>query len=271
MSAYIEYVIVDNYVMTYLISQLTAGIMRIRLNRLRIHAACVVGTVCAVFYPFVRSVFWTMIFKLAVYAVLSIILFVRKPKWILCSLTFLAVTAGMGGVIIMIGLATSETEIGMSLTLGELPLFVLILPPLVFYKIFKFAAVKINRRRDSAAYEYSFGFRYHGETINANGYLDTGNKLYDKKTGLPVVLISLDKIITSLTAQEINDISECGGKNKLKFFTPAGSGEIKLIKPDNFRLYLRNGKNIFIDVMLGIVPGKIRGGYDAILSPAVIA
>ena len=68
---YIEFVIVDNFVLTLLAGSAAARLCHKRVNIWRLIAAAAVGTVVAVFYPFLRSSAAEFAVKLALWCVLS--------------------------------------------------------------------------------------------------------------------------------------------------------------------------------------------------------
>ncbi len=270
MSVYIEYVIADNYVMTYIIARTSCRILKNSLSKLRLHMACAVGTVGAICYPFVRSIYLTVAFKSVLWMIMSLILFAKKRKFFACAVVFLGVTAGFAGAIIMIGLA-SDGYAGKEyfFSFGDLPISVIVVPSLIAYTILKKIVISVNRNRDLKNLEYDAEFSIGSDNYRVKGLLDTGNRLYDSNSGLPIVVVSLCTVFASLSPQKIN---ECLGSNGggMSFYTVGGKSGMAVVKPDFFRLYLRDGKNIFIDVMLGVIPGRLNGGYGAILSPAVI-
>jgi len=269
MSVYIEYVIIDNYTITYLISKLTYRILRKKVKKLRLHFASIVGTIGALIYPFINSTILIVLFRIILWLILSLILFFNKEKIIYGGVVFLLVTALFGGIIIMLSMFSKDINYNYYLSLNDLPVSFLILPPLIVYKIIKLVIHKTSYRRDALLTEYDVEFGFCNNSFKLKGFLDTGNRLIDYKSGLPIVVISLKSIIYALDVKQIIDLIS-DNDSTMEYFTVGGKSKMTLVKPDFFRLYFSDGQNIFIDVMLGVVPDKLAGDYEVILSPAII-
>ena len=108
--------------------------------------------------------------------------------------------------------------------------------------------------------------------------MDTGNRLYDVKSGLPVVILSAKSIVKKLSDSQVQSLvlgrGETLQKNAryLQISTVGGSNKILLLKPDEFRLYFEDGSNIIYDVAVGLTfsPLKDSEQYDAILHPSLM-
>ena len=91
MRVYIEFVIIDNMVVTSLAACLSYGFTGTRVRKIRVAVAAVAGTVVSVFYPF-----WSMptpliiLAKLFVGVVLSAVLYAGVSNVISGMLTFFA-------------------------------------------------------------------------------------------------------------------------------------------------------------------------------------
>ena len=96
MTIYIENVIIDNFAMTYLISDLSYKIGGMRGSKTRCVCASAAGTAVAVFYPFIYDGIALFAVRAGLFAVMSLILYAGKRKKTL-PLIFLAVTAAVGG------------------------------------------------------------------------------------------------------------------------------------------------------------------------------
>jgi len=269
MSVYIEYVVADNYLMTYLIAKLACASLKISVTKKRLHLACVIGTLGAVCYPFVKSIILTVLFKVALWLVLSIILFYKKPRFFVSSLVFLLVTATVAGIVLMLTLSSAgQAKYEYFLSIYGVPAAIIVLPALFALWVLKKLVLKINRVIDARHLEYDAQFGYCGAVGSVRCFLDTGNRLIDERSGLPIVVMGADKFFATLSIEALNRYIQEG--RQLIYSAVGGTAKMTLIKPEYFRLYSERGENIFIDVMIGIVMGKLHGGYDAILPPSVI-
>ena len=112
---YIEFVIADNFLLTYLAGATAARICHKRLRVWRLVLASAVGTAVAVFYPFMRVGFvLQFVIKLSLGAALCVIMFAKTPKPITSSLLFFGCTFAYGGACYAIGLMFygNSSEIG---------------------------------------------------------------------------------------------------------------------------------------------------------------
>ena len=71
MDVYIEYVIIDNFVITFMIAALTYKLMLKHVAKLRSAIAAVVGTAIAIAYPFVYNDVLVIVIKLGLWVALS--------------------------------------------------------------------------------------------------------------------------------------------------------------------------------------------------------
>ena len=108
--------------------------------------------------------------------------------------------------------------------------------------------------------------------------MDTGNRLYDERAGLPVVVIGIKSLlgvldneqVVALSAGRIEAVQR--GARYFEVSTAAKKGKILLLKPDFFKLYSDKGEHILYDVTVGVsfAPLGESTEYDAILHPAII-
>lgn len=279
MSVYIEFVVLDNLILTYALASLTYRIVLRRGSFPRAAAASVVGTAVAVCYPFVRGNAALLAIKLGLWAALSLILFAGKGKMLLCSVTFLALTFAFGGVIFALGLAAAgSADAAMRADMARFPVSAVAAGGAIAVAAARRLSVRMHKLRDSAGAVYDFGVAVMGHELRLRGLMDTGNRLYDGKTGLPVIIVSIKSLMGAFTDDQLAAIA-CGkgesvqrGARYMEFSTAGGKGRVLLLRPDETVLYSPRGANIFNDVMMGVSFSPIRDAtdYDAILHPALI-
>lgn len=279
MDVYIEYVVLDNFTITFLIAALTYKIMLKRVAKLRSVIAATVGTGVAVAYPFVYSNVLVFLVKLGLWLVLSLILFCGKRKFLLCSVAFLAVTFLFGGVTFGINyFVCGDVYSAMRVSSFEFPISVILLGVCVCYFLAKKLAVAIHRRKDVIGAIYGFSVTLFGKTLELRGLMDTGNRLYDERSGLPIVIIGIKRLMALLDGEQLialavgNGESLQHGARYIEISTATKSGKILLVKPELFVLYSDKGEHILYDVTVGVsfAPISDTVEYDAILHPALI-
>lgn len=280
MSAYIEYVILDNFVVTYMLAALTYRILLKRVPKLRAAAAATVGTAVAVCYPFVESDVWVVIIKLSLWLALSLILFAGGQKFILCSLTFLGLTFLFGGAMFGIGFFISgDASEAMRVNMLDFPISAVVIGVFFCYLAVRKIAVRFHRIKDLGGVIYDFSLSVLGNTMNFRGLMDTGNRLYDKVSGLPVIILSAKSLMGNVTDEQFRIMFSGRGDTLQKdahymdiSTVAGGKSKILLLHPDAFVLYSRDKANILYDVMVGVSfsPLKDAIGYDAILHPSLM-
>ena len=279
MDVYIEYVIIDNFVITFMISALTYKLMLKRVAKLRSAIAAIVGTAIAIAYPFVYNDVLVIVIKLGLWIALSLILFAGKPRLLLCSLTFLAITFLFGGAMFGINyLASGDAYSAMRVNTFDFPISVVIVGTFLCYCFVKKIAISIHKRHDICGSIYKFSVGLFGKTLELSGLMDTGNRLYDERAGLPVVVIGIKSLlgvldneqIVALSAGRIEAVQR--GARYFEVSTAAKKGKILLLKPDFFKLYSDKGEHILYDVTVGVSFAQLGESteYDAILHPAII-
>lgn len=277
MNVYIEYVIIDNLVITALICVLSCRILKMRPDKLKTSLAAVTGTAAAVTYPFLRMHFlWLLLIKAGLFAILSIILFYKKVRLYKGASVFLMVTALFGGFIFMIAyIALGDAQAALLLPAYDFPFGVILLLPVGAYYLLKGFISGIAKRRAEADFSFQFDITVMGKTVSATGFLDSGNLLCDEKTGLPVIVAGALLTTGLLTENQFELILRgrgeqvCKGARYLKFNTISREERILAVPAENFKLYLGEDGNILKEVMLGLSFKRLGTGCDALLSPLV--
>ena len=175
----------------------------------------------------------------------------------------------VAGVILMLSLAVEgSVKYEHYFIINEVPVGIIVFTALILLGVAKKIILKINRYRDLSGLEYYAEFEYCGVLGRLRCFLDTGNRLYDERNGLPIVVVSANKFFATISLEGLNTYLKEG--REMFYSAVCGKSKMTLIKPDFFRLYSSRGENILIDVMIGIVFGKLNGEHDAILPLSVI-
>lgn len=280
MSAYIEYVILDNFCITFSLGYLTNKLAMHRVNFLRCLLAAFVGTAVAVCYPFIKGDGLLLATKFVLWLLLCVLLFGGKQRFVFCSLMFLILTFVFGGCVLMVALAAGDSlESVMRINLSEFPIGALLFCCLMCVTVIRGLIVKLYAKRDISKVIYDFKLKLFGKELLCKGLMDTGNRLYDHKNKLPVVVFSAKSLVGVLSDEQFSVLFSGGGESLQKgarymqIETVAGGvNKILLVKPDEFVLYLGHRKNILCDVMIGVAftPMGDGGDFDAILHPSLI-
>jgi hypothetical protein len=111
----------------------------------------------------------------------------------------------------------------------------------------------------------------NGKKIALTGFVDTGNRLVDTQTNLPVIIIRLSALKKALSTQMRADLifaTNASGQfekiKKIRYATVSGTNFMTVFKPT---MFCANGKKI--DCMVGIICAE-NMNYDALLCSACL-
>ena len=278
MYVYIEYVIIDNLVITALIALASYSVLRVKLSKKRIAAASILGTIVAIFYPFMRFRFaFLLLIRVALAAILSFILFYKKSKLIKSAIVFLLVTATVGGLIFMVGFVISGDAVTALINpIAQFPIGLIFIIPLSIYFPIKKLTISIAKSRQKKEFNYAFEISVFDKTLSGTAFLDSGNMLFDDQSGLAVVVASERLCLKILSPQQIvklaqgNEKQICTSARFITVNTIAGTNKLLLIKPQKFKLYTADKQNIIKDIMLALSFKNLGDNTDILLSPLVL-
>ncbi|MBQ7351673.1 MAG: sigma-E processing peptidase SpoIIGA [Clostridia bacterium] len=180
MEIIIEYVILDNYVMNYLIIRMIESTIGRKIQSIRKHLLCVFGVIFAILLPFLSNYNFLMItYKVLVSVIL--VLFLKKYKsikdYILYYFLFVTYTFLLGGgcLAIIYFLNIEYTASSIILYSLDFPLggFVLLLGLLV--KLL-FVSIKIIKNKfKTSCYKYEVLLNDDGWSCKCTALFDSGN------------------------------------------------------------------------------------------------
>ena len=104
------------------------------------------------------------------------------------------------------------------------------------------------------------------DTAKLSALIDSGNRLYDKRTGKPVSVLS---------RAVADDLMERGffkmrGAHYQKYTTIEGGGKILVFQIDKLVIYCGEKRNIIDNAMIGVSPAGGYGETDLILHAALV-
>ena len=267
MVVYIEYVVIDNTVITYCIAMLAYRLAGIRPRRWRAAVASVVGTAAALCYPLLGAAWAIWLLKLGLAVVLACILFV-PGRVVRGGLFFLLSTAVFGGVTFLVGYLLTGSATKALVQPLDIPLAVPLLAGWGTYVLGRKLTAVVRRRRQTQTVRLSVTRR--GRTVDCEAIVDTGNTVLDGD-GLPVVVFTARVTAKILDDSEFTAVllgrEPAGGK----YITAAGAGgkqKILTVPDAEIALYIGADKNIVKDVTPGL--SLLRSPYGAILPSAAV-
>ena len=203
MEVYVEYVILDNFCVDYVLLALVAKVLGVKVRWWKMLIACVLGTVCAIVIPlFVLPVYVSIPLKLFVGAVLSLVVLWGQPHSVkFVGFVFLMVfTFALGGMTIaFIYLLTKNPVSSFAVSYGGgLPVGLLVLA--VFFAMQGVLCLTkyLKERKKIGPFLRDIIFEVGGKRFEICGYMDSGNRLEDPLTGLPVVVVSKKVLVKKI-------------------------------------------------------------------------
>ena len=258
MTVYIEYVLIDNFVIDFLLLKTSFLIAGKKLSKLRLVICSLLGAVFALLYPLIVSselVITVVKILFGLFLAFSSGKFANLKEYITFTSIFLGLTFFVGGAIIgtfsLLGLnCFAEYSIGL-----------MILPVYMVIKAITRIIRIIYRKKDVYGFTAKFKIFFGERSIMLNGFFDTGNSLYDDLS--PVIVVSKRAIMPVITPNLLKN------SKKITIETATGKESKFLLKPDRILIYYGQDMNIFYNVSVCVID-KIFNGYDAVLHPALM-
>lgn len=271
---YIEFVIVDNFLLTYLAGAAAARLCHNRVPKWRIIVAAILGTAAAVFYPFMNiGRAGSAAVKLALGAALCAVMFARTVKPLLSSALFFGCTFAFGGSSYALGLILYGEGGAATAFSVKYPLFLTLGCGCAVYAVVRIIWKRLSKATARAPYEYDTDVEIFGATLRFSAFLDTGNCVCDGKTGLPVVITGADVFTRKLTgAAAAEFLRGVDSLRSITVKTAAGEARVRVVEPDKITVY-SHGQPHRIEALIGLVGADKRFGaaHEMLLNPIAVA
>lgn len=259
MTVYIEYVLIDNLVIDFLLLKATFALTNIDVKQGRLFVCAFLGALIALIYPLIQVKIISTLIKILSGFLLTLLAtkYNSKKSYAISTLIFFIFTFLTGGAIMGIySILGIEYSTEYSVALMFIPVYFVLR---AMTSIMKF----IYRRKDVVAFTFNISLTAYGKTVYGKGFLDTGNGLYD---GDRPCIVCGKKFF-------LNFIGDNFYKTKLKKITVntvSGQTENFAILLEELKIYISGSPNIFNNVTLLVASGSVGEGYDVILHPALL-
>ncbi len=260
MTVYIEYVIIDNFVIDYLLLKATYAITGMPVKRWRLFICSFLGAGIALIFPFIKThALITVILKICSGLLITLLSANYKTlnSYIVNSAIFFGYTFLLGGAIVgmynILGLNYSS----------ELSIALMVAPVYALMRALTALIKHIYRRKSIACLTYQVKMGVMGKEVSATGFMDTGNGLFDGDS--PVIVCDKRFFASIVDARLLKTTIK-----KLTVRTVTGETTYPSIKLDYLRIYILDEPNIFNNVTLCVSAGSVGEGYDLILHPALL-
>lgn len=264
MTVYIEYVLIDNFVIDWLILKAALNTAGLTAAKKRLFLSSAIGAAVALVYPALKihPVILALIkISAGFIMVLLSAKFNRIKHFVIVTALFFAYTALLGGAITAV---CSVFNVNSS---SEICTAVMIVPAYILIKSARETVRYIYRRKETVAFIYEADITAGGVTVSVNGFMDTGNGLYDGDS--PVIVCSLSVAQKFLSGGKILSVKKIpvGTVNGKKFLPAFAAEKVIVYKKE------KSGKTLVAtsdNVTLCVAKEGFSCGYEAILPPAII-
>ncbi len=251
MQVYIEYAFLDNFIIDFILLKLSLKCAKVKTNLLRLIISATVGSVLTILLSLLN---FNKIFTLLLKILLGLLItflggsYVKIKDYLFGTLYFFLFTFLSGGVIIaLFNLADIDYENYFILNYNSIiPIGVTFLIVYISSKGFTYIIEKLISNLEKEEFFRRCEITINGVKIKANGYIDSGNRLYDNLTGLPVIMAS--KLFIKKLYE--NKALPSSYRN-LKIETVSGETTIKIFNIEKLVIYKGLKMNIYNNVIIG--------------------
>lgn len=251
MQVYIEYAFIDNFIIDFLLIKISTKCAKIKTSFFKILIASFIGTVIAIALPlFNIDNFFILPIKITLGFLIIYIggSYVKLVDYFISSFYFFIFTFLSGGAIIaLFNLANIDYESYFILNYNSfIPIGITFLMVYLVTKSLIWLVEKLVKGLETETFRRKCEVYINNKKILADGFIDTGNKLYDNLTGLPVIVAS---------KTFIKKLAEKGALpntyRKLNIETVNGESTIKIFYIDKLLIYKGVNLNIYNNVLIG--------------------
>ena len=259
MIVYIEYVLIDNLVISYLLLKATFVLTGNKVSKGRLFLSSIFGTGMAFIYPLISNQIISFAIKILTAIVMILLGFSTKAirSYYIALITFLALTFMTGGAI------TALTNLFSIDESNEILIAVVVLPAYILIKALTELVKYFYRRKRIENYTCPCELKIKDQVLTVKGFVDTGNNLYDGDK--PVVICDIN-----LAKELIFSLVPLPKIKELEFRTVSGIDKMKAVDLDEIKIFYSKDMHINNNVTLGISRNGVGEGYDIILHPALV-
>ncbi len=270
MSVYIEYAFIDNIIINYILLQTATRLAHVKSKFFLRGVSALVGTLVAICIPLFNLLeIYLILIKISLAFLMVYICgsFINVKRYLLTVFLFVTLTFLSGGFIIALFLLLGiDYENYFILHYDSLmPVGVTVLVIYVTNKALIKLGKALVKERNLRPFLRNCILVINDKKFKIKGFFDSGNSLYDARSGLPIVVCS-----TSLYKK----IKESGIKksvSKMAFDTVSGTADMELFVIDKLLIYNGVTVNIFNNVLLGVSNfGFNSTDYELLLHPELM-
>ena len=269
MTVYIEDTLIENFIITFLVLNISFCFLNEKKSLLRVIFASLFGGVISVIYSLLNlNNILLFVTKMCIGYIICLIGYKTKiqKKQILFFLIFIVITAIYGGINLMIYYSFNM----------QISLPVLLLSIFVITYILKQLQMKFYQKRTINNFLYDIVIKFNNICIKSKGYLDSGNILFDPQSQKPIVLVNFklfEKINKDFSIQNLLTKNLNGLKNGhyIEVKTATSIDKILVFSVDSLEIFQNDKKIIVNEPFFALSKVKITGlDCDVILNPKLL-
>ena len=284
MNIYIEYIIIDNLIINSLILLCVKNTMKLKVRGWRLLLSASIGTAVAVLLPlFNISQLMQLPLKIVLGVIMVLVLssYLKFKEFAISFVLFILYTILLAGAS-MVTLLTFGTSLE-ALSAGgydiSIPLGIILLIVALYVSIIIYIARFLSRKRDLYPFIRKVVIEIGKKRLEIDAFIDSGNKLVDLKTGLPIIVLSIATLSRYYSAEEIEALMLMQGKGSsfknvhdTDYNTISGEAK-KMVVFEADKIVIFNGQNEYTTnrFMVGITYKKFKDvcKYECLLSPSM--
>ena len=284
MEVYIEYVIIDNLIINYILLFSTLKILGEKPKVFLCLISSIFGTTLAVAFPlFVMPASLSVFYKLftGIFMLLLSHHFKSIKEFFWGFLVFLGLTFVLGGACYgLVSLVGGRVENFVSGKYEAIvPVSVIIFISFVYVLIIIAITKYIYRRKDMKGFVFAVSISVAGKVLHLTGFVDSGNRLFDPKTQKPIIIVSvyaLEKYFLPADMASLMFLEETKafGKPRMVTFSTVDGTTKKMIVFDaeNIQIEMGNCLKTLDGVVVGVTFKKFSDAinYDVLLHPQLV-
>lgn len=216
MTVYIDIILLENLCMNYIILFATAYIMKIKISHIRIIASSSIGAVYSIMlYMQILPIYSSIFMKIILSVVMVYISYAPKTVKIAIKqlIIFYLISFAFGGCAfaLLYFVKPQDIFIKNGVYIGTYPLKIALLGGIVGFIITYIAFKIIKNKATKEEMIYKLKIKINDKTVEVNALLDTGNKLKDPITLVPVIVIEKQKLYNFLPEEILENIDKIIG------------------------------------------------------------
>lgn len=269
MYVYIEYAILDNLIINYLLIKSACACAKVKTKFILLFLSSLLGTIIAIVLPILNlSNESALIIKILLSFLMPLISskFLSFKSYFLTFIFFILFTFLCGGFIIAIfNFSGVDYEIYYSLNYDSpIPIGITVFLVYIITKLLKKLVFYLIKERNVGSFMRRCVLIVNKTKYQVYGFIDSGNSLYDTNSGLPVIVASknlFDKIQKNGIKKSVSTI---------EFSTVNGKSLMELYVIDKLMIYNGEKVNIFNNVLLGATNFSFNSKeFELLLHPSL--